>query len=147
MAFAIGSIFGILGNLAGKLNQHQRQRIEDAEALLARTTKENEELRIQVSTLEIESDRLQKQIAQHQQVDPEIPVPQVILLRRLVKVGSQDSQDLAIETQMEHPVTLYHLEKLESRDLVWHDNSYVDGTDRWEATPKGRAYLIENNLF
>lgn len=142
-------ILDILGGMAAGLNQHQRQRIEDAEALLDRTIKDNQELRIQLTALEHENAELKGQLrATNQPSRPAVHAEAIPLLRRLVQDSqSVDIEDLESWTRLQRPKLLYHLDKLSSLDLVCPDSSWIDGSDRWEATTAGRAYIIENNLL
>ncbi len=136
-------IIDILGNLSGKLNQHQRQRIEDAEHLLEKIQKENEDLRAENDELR---GRLRTYEEQEKQRSGDMDEGDVTVLRLVVTSPGVLTKEVTRMLHIDEPRAQYHLDRLVDRDFISVD-SYLEGTAVHYPEAAGRAYLFDNNLM
>lgn len=141
----MGAILDMFGSIFGALNQHQRERIEDAERLLENRERERDEARAEVEKLKGEVKTLRARLAQCEPQQPEtLPAEAVKILRFLVQ---QNESTLKIETiaracLLETPKAQYHIDGLARRQFIYTHLNMIRPTE-YSASTKGRAYLFE----
>ncbi len=158
-------ILDILGKLPN-LNPHQRQRIEDAEHLLERTTKEKEDAEAEVERLSKNNEELRRENArlQEQLRGPDrFAEEREKVLAFVAGIGRRpvpsrmgphwDTEDIdrvfptdvAEQLGMNLVVAQHHVDQLAERDLITPIRNYVVGTS-YVVSEAGRSYLVRHGL-
>lgn len=144
----MGALTQIFGTVFGKLNELQRQRMQDAEKLMENRERERDEARAEVAELKQENARLRQRLAalpqQQEQVKPDVlPAETVKVLRYIVQHKEAAAiEEIAHACRIDVPKAKYHVDGLVKRKFVYaHLNMRYPPV--YSALPDGRAYIFE----
>lgn len=122
-----------------------REKIADAEAKYAASETENTILKKDLRDAKAEITKHKNQVEEFTHKDSELNDLEIKLLQRLSSPAyPNDAEGLSISLGEKVPRIQHHLERLEAEGYVISVKIY---TVPYDLTPKGREYLVRNDLL